>query len=69
VIVEVLAANAGAGVDPGIVAPAKYAGIRNVVWQEVAKPVDAIASGPCLYAVAIKAMDGDDAGSRTGLAE
>ena len=44
-----------------IVAPAEDAGIGNIVRQEFAEPVDAIASGPCLLAVAVEAMDGDDA--------
>lgn len=61
-VVEVLATNAGAGVGSGIVAPAEDAGMRDVVRQEVAEPVDSIACGPCCLAVAVGAMDGDDAG-------
>lgn len=40
---------------------AEDAGIPDVVWQEVAQPVDTIACSPCFLVVAVEAMDGDDA--------
>ncbi len=45
----------------GVVAPAEDAGVWDVVRQELAEPVDTIARGPGLVAVAVEAMDGDDA--------
>lgn len=61
-VVEVLAANAGASVGSSIVAPAEDAGIRDIVRQEFTEPVDAITCRPCFLAVAVEAMDGNDAG-------
>ena len=59
-VVEVLAADSGAGMGVGVVAPAEDADVRNIVRQEITEPVDAITSGPGLVAVAVEAMDGDD---------
>ena len=59
-VVEILAADSGAGMGVGIVAPAEDAGAWDVVRQEIAESVDAIARGPGLVAVAVEAMDGDD---------
>ncbi len=53
----------------GVVAPAEDAGVWDVVWQEIAEPVDAIARGPGLVAVAVEAMDGDDTARGKQLAE
>jgi hypothetical protein len=44
-----------------IVAPAKYARVRQVVRKEVAQPVDAVARRPCLFVVSVQTMDSDDA--------
>jgi hypothetical protein len=60
-VIEVLAADLGAGMGVGVVAPAEDPGVRDVVRQEITKPVDAIARGPSLPAVAVEAVDGDDA--------
>ena len=60
-IVEIMRADAGATAGIGVVAPAKDAGVRDVVRQEIAKPVNVVISGPSPVAVAIKAMYGDDA--------
>jgi hypothetical protein len=43
-----------------IVAPAEYARVGQVLWEEVAQPVDAAARRPRLLAVSVQAMDGDD---------
>jgi hypothetical protein len=43
-----------------IIAPAEYARVGQVVREEVAQPVDAVARRPCLLAVSVQAMDGDD---------
>lgn len=59
-VVKVLTADAGASMGVCVVAPAEDAGARDVVWQEVAEPVDSIARGPGLVTVAVEAMDGDD---------
>ena len=48
-----------------IVAPAKYTCVGEVVWEEIAEPVDAVASRPGLLAVSVQAMDSNDA--RVGL--
>lgn len=60
-VVEVLTADAGAVTGIGIVAPAQDTGARNIERQEIAEPVDAIASGPGLVAVAVETVYGDDA--------
>jgi hypothetical protein len=49
-----------------IVAPAVYARIRQVVWKEIAQPVDAVACRLRRFAVSVQAMDCHDA--RAGLA-
>jgi hypothetical protein len=49
-----------------IVAPAKYARVGEVVWEEMAEPVDAVGRCPGLLAVSVQAMNSDDA--RVGLA-
>jgi cobalamin biosynthesis protein CbiD len=59
-VVQVLAANSGSGIGVGVVAPAEDPGVRDVARQEIAEPVDTVARGPGLVAVAIEAMDGDD---------
>lgn len=45
----------------GVVAPAEDAGLGDIVRQEITEPVDAVARGPCLFAVAVEAVHGDDA--------
>jgi hypothetical protein len=62
VVIEVLGAHARAAVRVGVVAPAEYARVRQVVREEVAQPVDAVARRPCLHAVSVEAVDSDDAG-------
>jgi hypothetical protein len=57
---QVLAANPRPAVRVRIVAPAEYARVGEVVREEVAQPVDAAARRPCLLAVSVQAMDGDD---------
>jgi hypothetical protein len=73
VIVEILTADTRPSVRVGIVAPAENAGAGDILGQEVAEPVDTVAGRPRLFAVAVEAMDGDDAaetvesvGSRDG---
>jgi hypothetical protein len=60
-VVEVFAADARAGMSVGIVAPAEDTSPRDVVRQEITEPVDAVARGPRLVAVAVEAVHGDDA--------
>jgi hypothetical protein len=60
VVIEVLRAYARAAVGVCIVAPAEYARVGQVVREEVAQPVDAAARRPCLLAVSVQAMDGDN---------
>lgn len=60
-VVDVLAADGRDSVRSSIVAPAEDAGIRDVVGQEAAEPVDAITCSPCFLPVAVEAMDGDNA--------
>jgi hypothetical protein len=60
VVIEVLGADARAAVRVRIVAPAEYARVGEVVREEVAQPVNAAARRPCLLAVSVQAMDGDD---------
>jgi hypothetical protein len=57
---QVLAAHAGAAMHVCIVAPAEYARVGQVVREEVAQPVNAAACRPCLLAVSVQAVDGDD---------
>lgn len=59
-VVEVLAGDLGAGMGVGVVAPTEDAGVWDVLRQEITEPVDAVARGPGLVAVAVEAMDGDD---------
>jgi hypothetical protein len=61
VVIEVLRAHARAAVRVRIVAPAEYARVRQVAREKVAQPVDAAACRPCLLAVSVQAVDGDDA--------
>jgi hypothetical protein len=60
VVIEVLRAHARAAVCVRIVAPAEYARVGEVVREEVAQPVNAAARRPCLLAMSVQAMDGDD---------
>ena len=59
---QVLAAHARAAVRVGIIAPAEYARIGQIVGEQVAQPVDAVACCPRLVAVSVKAVHSDDAG-------
>jgi hypothetical protein len=43
-----------------IVAPTEYARVGQVVREEVAQPVNAAARRPCVLAMSVQAMDGDD---------
>jgi hypothetical protein len=61
VVIEVLRAHARAAVRVRIVAPAEYARVGQVAREKVAQPVDAAACRPCLLAVSVQAVDGDDA--------
>ena len=65
-VVEEHAADPRATMCIRIVAPAEYARVGEVVREEVAEPVDAVARRPGLLAVSVQAMDSDDA--RVGLA-
>jgi hypothetical protein len=58
-VVEVLTTNATA-MSICIVSPADDARIRDIVWKEVAKPVNAICSRPGLVSVSIQPMNDDD---------
>jgi hypothetical protein len=60
VAIEVLRAHARAAVRVCIVSLAEYAGVGQVVREEVAQPVDAAARRPCFLAMSVQAMDGDD---------
>jgi hypothetical protein len=60
VVIEVLRAHARAVLCVRIVAPAEYARVGEVAREEVAQPVDAAARCPCLLAMSVQAMDGDD---------
>lgn len=57
---QVLAANPRPAVRVRVIAPAEYARVGQVVREEVAQPVDAATCRPCLLAVSVQAMDGDD---------
>jgi hypothetical protein len=57
---EVFTAHARAAMCVRIVAPTEYARVGQVVREEVAQPIDAAARRPCLLAVSVQAMDGDD---------
>ena len=59
-VIEILGTDARSAVRVRIVAPAEYACVRQVVREEIAQPVDAVACRPCLLAVSVQAMDGDD---------
>ncbi|KAI4129172.1 MAG: hypothetical protein LQ347_003885 [Umbilicaria vellea] len=43
-------------------APSKDAGVAEPWWQKIPQPQHIVASGPCLLAVAVRTMNGDDAG-------
>ena len=60
-IVKILGADARATAGIGVVAPTKDAGVRDVIRQEIAKPVNVIIGGPSPVAVAIEAMYGNNA--------
>lgn len=55
-----MAADSGAGIGVGVVALAEYTGVRDVVPQEVAELIYAIARGPGLAAMAVEAIDGNN---------
>jgi hypothetical protein len=57
---QVLAAHPRPAVRVRVVAPTEYARVRQVAREEVAQPVDAAACRPCLLAVSVQTMDGDD---------
>jgi hypothetical protein len=62
---QVLAVYPRPAVRVRVVAPAKYARVRKILWKEVAQPVDAvgaIARRPRLLAVPVQAVDRDNAG-------
>ena len=59
-IVKILAANARAVMGVGIITPAKYSGIREIVREEMAQPVDTIVCRPCSLAMTIETMDGNN---------
>lgn len=63
-IVEVLAADARATMSVRIVAPGHYASIREVLGEEVAEPVDAVACRPRFVAMPVEAMDSNDVDDR-----
>jgi hypothetical protein len=58
---QVLAAHARAAMRIRIIAPAKYTRVGEVVWKEIAEPVDAVNRRPGLLAVSVQSMDSDDA--------
>jgi hypothetical protein len=57
VVIEVLGAHARAAVRVRIVAPAEYAGVGQVMREEVEQPVDAAVRRPCLLSVSVQAVD------------
>jgi hypothetical protein len=61
-VIQVLAAHLRPAVCVRVVAPAEYARARQVVRQQVAQPVHTVARRPRLLAVAVEAMDRDNAG-------
>ena len=46
----------------GIITPAEYSGIWEIIRKEVAQPVDTIVCRPCFLAMTIETMDGNDTG-------
>jgi hypothetical protein len=62
VVIEVLGAHARAAMRVGVVAPAEYARVRQVVREKVAQPVDAVARHPRLLIVSVEAVYSGDAG-------
>jgi hypothetical protein len=62
VIVEILTADTRPSVRVGIITPAEDAGAGDILGQEVAEPVDTVVGRPCLFAVTVETVDGDDAG-------
>jgi len=58
-IVQVLTADPIA-VSIRTVPPAKDAGIRDVVWEEIAEPVDAVRGRPRFVSMPVQAVDGDN---------
>jgi hypothetical protein len=58
-VVEVLATNATA-MSVRIVSPAEDARVWDIVWKEVAKPVDTICGRPGLVLVSVQPMNDDD---------
>jgi len=64
-VVQVLAADLRPAVRVGVVAPAEYARVGQVVREQVAQPVDAVGAAGCrprLLAVPVQAVDCDNAG-------
>jgi hypothetical protein len=61
VVIEVLAADAGVAMGVCIVISAQDAGVRDVIWKEIAEPVHIIRGRPRLVTVSIQAVDGDNA--------
>jgi hypothetical protein len=65
-IIKILATDTVA-VSIRIISPGKDAGIRDIVREEIAEPMDAVRGSPSLVAVSVQAMDSNNAGSiRTG---
>jgi hypothetical protein len=61
VVKKVLTTNPRPAVRVRIVALAEYARAGQIVREQVARPVDAVARRPRLLAVAVQAVDRDDA--------
>jgi len=59
-VIQILAADPVA-VGVRIVPPAENAGVGDVVWKEIAEPVDGFRRRPRLVSMAVQAVNGDDA--------
>jgi hypothetical protein len=62
VVIEVLGAHTRAAMRVRVVTPAEYARVRQVLREEIAQPVDAVARRPCLLAVTVEAVYSDNTG-------
>ena len=58
-VIEVLGAHAQATMRVGVVAPAEYAHVRQVVRENVAQPVDAVARRSRIRIVSVEAVYSD----------
>jgi hypothetical protein len=58
-VIKILTADAVA-VSIRIVSPRKYAGIRDIIWEEIAEPMDVVRGRPSLVLMSVQSVNGNN---------